>query len=74
MKKGMKKHTANSENFNTLQMLRGCIQDEFEVSNVKWGGNWNGMNWENFTFFATAEELVKITSFCENNELHIELS
>ena len=74
MKKGMKKHTANSKNFNTLQMLRNCIKDEFEVSNVKWGGNWNGMNWEYFTFFATDEEIIKITSFCENNRLNIELS
>jgi len=74
MKKGMKKHTANSVNFNTLQMLRNCIKDEFEVFNVKWGGHWNGMNWEYFTFFAKYEEFVKITSFCENNRLNIELS
>jgi len=64
MKKGTKKFTANAENFNTLQMLRYCIKDEFDVSNVKWGGTWNGLNWGEFSFYCSPGELEKIKTFC----------
>jgi hypothetical protein len=74
MKTGYKKFTANSENFNCLQALRNTIKDSFYVANVKWGGFWNGMNWENFSFFCTPETLAKIESFCNENELSIEFS
>ncbi|MDA3816918.1 MAG: hypothetical protein PF486_06035 [Prolixibacteraceae bacterium] len=74
MKKGTKKHTVESKNFNLIQMLRGCIKDEFEVSNVKWGGSWNGMNWEKFTFYCTDSELQKIKGFAEKNKFVIELN
>ena len=63
--------TATSNNFNCLQALRGTIKDTFEVSNVKWGGFWNGMNWENFSFSSTPETLAQIKSFCNANEMNI---
>jgi hypothetical protein len=74
MKANYRKHTANSENFNCLQALRGIIKDSFYVGNVKWGGFWNGMIWENFSFYCTPETLTKIESFCKENELSIEFS
>lgn len=74
MKKGYKKFTANSEKFNALQMLRNIIRDSFEVANVKWGGHWNGMNWENFSFFCTPETLKEIKLFCKGNGLEIEFN
>lgn len=74
MKKGMKKFTADAENFNVLQMLRNCIKDEFEVANVKWGGYWNGMNWDSFSFFCLPTELENIKSFCNRNQFDIQFS
>lgn len=74
MKTGFKKHTATAENFNELQALRSVIKKHFYVSNVKWGGNWNGMNWENFSFFCMPETLHLIKDFCKKHELSIEFS
>ncbi len=71
MKKGNKKHTANSEKFNCLQSLRNTIKDSFNVSNVIWGGRWNGMNWDNFSFYCTENTLKKIKSFCIESGLSI---
>lgn len=61
MKKGTKKFTANSENFNLLQLLRGCIKDDYNAINVKWCGNWNGMNWESLSFYCAPKmvDLIK---------------
>ena len=74
MKTGYKKFTATSENFNSLQSLRNMIKDTFYVSTVKWGGLWNGINWENFSFYCTPATLTNIKSFCKENELSIEFS
>lgn len=74
MEKGMKKFTANSENFNCLQALRNTIKDSFYVANVRWGGHWNGMNWGNFSFFCTPETLIKIKAFCDDSQLDIQFS
>ena len=74
MKKGYKKSTADSEWFDDLQSLRSNIKDHFNVLNVKWGGHWNGLNWENFSFFCTPLTLKVIKNFCEENELSIEFS
>ena len=74
MKTGYRKFTAKSENFNCLQALRSVIEDHFYVSNVKWGGNWNGMNWENFSFYCTPETITKIELFSSQNGLSIEFS
>lgn len=73
MKKGTKKFTATSSNFNMLQSLRGEISSIFEVENIKWGGNWNGINWENFSFYATVSTVEKIKYFCKINDLEIEI-
>jgi hypothetical protein len=66
-----KKHTATSDSFNELQALRNKIKNIFDVQNVKWGGNWNGMNWENFSFYCTPETLVSVINFCKESELEI---
>lgn len=72
MKKGTKKYTATSSNFNMLQSLRCEIKNMFEVENVKWGGCWNGMNWENISFYATESTVEKIKEFCKLYDLEIE--
>jgi len=74
MKAGYRKFTAKSENFNHLQVLRSVLIDHFHVSNVKWGGNWNGMNWENFSFYCSPETLGTIEGFSAQNGLSIEFS
>ena len=74
MKTGYKKFTANSENFNSLQFLRNIIKQSWDIVSVKWGGSWNGQHWENFSFFCTPETLIKIKSFCKENELSIKFS
>jgi hypothetical protein len=73
MRKGTKKITANSENLAVLQTLRNSIK-EFQAQNVKWGGRWNGINWESFSFYATEGELCKIKSYCLKAELQIDFS
>ena len=74
MKTGDKKFTATSCNFNSLQSFRNIIKDMFCVSAVRWGGFWNGMNWENFSFYCTPETLKYIESFCKKNDFSIEFS
>ena len=70
MKTGYKKFTATGE-FNDLQSLRWGIEEMFYVQNVKWCGNWNGMNWSNFSFYCTKDTLTSIIAFCNENNLQI---
>ena len=54
-------------NFHSLQMLRNIIKDEFKVRNVLWGGRWDGMKWENFSFYCNPEIVEDIKSFAKRN-------
>lgn len=72
-KKDLKtKFIAQSQNFSDLQALRGVIKDYFYVSKVKWGGSWNGLNWENFSFLCTSKTLQLIEKFCNEHKLEID--
>lgn len=63
MKKGFKKYTVTTENFSKLQGLRNCIKDYFEVQNVKWAGNWTGMNYTSLSFYSTENTAKLIEKF-----------
>ena len=73
----MKTYIANSENYNVLEMTRNFLSDRFykkDVNNFKWGGNWNGMNWENFSFKCKPETLVRIKEYCLENDFNVTFS
>jgi hypothetical protein len=71
MKKGTEKYIATSTNFTNLQLLRGCIKDDFNAQNVNWSGYWDGIKYEYFSFYSTTQELENIKTFCKINELNI---
>ena len=53
MTKGYKKHFADHDNFNMLQLFRNGVKDQYDVQNIKWCGNWNGSNWERLSFYCS---------------------
>lgn len=70
MKTNTKKITALSENFNSLQLLRNKIRD-FSVQNVKWGGYWDGLKYQNFSFYSSYDTLNEIKEFCKDADMNI---
>ena len=55
-----------SGNFYELQMLRNVIKDNFKVRKVLWGGRWDGMKWENLSFYCNPSVFEDIKSFSKN--------
>ena len=62
MKKGTKKHFADHENFNILQLFRSEMKDIYDVENVKWCGHWNGLNWERISFYCSDKTFSELQS------------
>lgn len=71
MLKGYKKHYADHDNFNKLQLFRNGVQDQYDVKNLKWCGKWNGLNWERLSFYCSDDDFE---TFCRIQHFGIKFS
>jgi len=74
MKKNYKRFYADCYNFTNLQSLRNIIDYTWNVSCIRWCGNWNGSNWERLSFYCTPETKDLIKNFCDNENFKVTIN